>query len=106
MTSLNNNYQNVDKPSMINNYSLLLDVVPGPVLGLRFTNISATVLQISWNSPEMTNGVIQLYSVTVETRTDSVFQRNVPGEQRTILVTNLSKPLVQSTEVLTLSAHS
>ncbi len=68
-----------------------LIAVPGPVPVLLFTSISATVLQISWTSPEVTNGGIQLYSVLVKTRASSVFQANVPGEQRTVLVANLSK---------------
>lgn len=71
--------------------SIYTYIVPGPIVGLTFTKISATVLQISWNSPEVTNGDIQFYSVMVETRTDLVFQENVPGEQRTILVTSLGK---------------
>jgi hypothetical protein len=58
-------------------------------MGLMFTSISATVLQVSWDSPEVSNGVIQLYSVVVEAHTGPVFQESVPGEQRTLLVTTL-----------------
>lgn len=71
-----------------------ITVVPGPVSGLTFTKLSATVLQITWTSPEVTNGAIQVYSVLVEGLASSVFQQDVPGEQRTALVPNLSKPLV------------
>ena len=69
----------------------LFNTVPGPVAGLSFTKISATVLQISWSEPEPTNGAIQGYSVQVETITDSVFQASIPGDQNSILVPNLSK---------------
>ena len=70
---------------------ILFDTVPGPVTGLSFTKISATVLQISWSEPEPTNGVIQVYSVQVETITNSIFQANIPGDQNSILVPNLSE---------------
>ena len=69
----------------------LFNTVPGPVTGLSFTKISATVLQTSWSEPEPTNGVIQVYSVQVETITNSIFQASVPGDQNSILVPNLSK---------------
>ena len=55
--------------------------------------LSATVLQITWSSPQVTNGTIQTYSVLVEGPASSVFQEDVSGEQRTALVANLSKPL-------------
>lgn len=72
-------------------YVLPFNIVPGPVSGLSFTKISATVLQISWSEPEQTNGAIQVYSMQVETSTDSVFQANIPRDQNSILVPNLGK---------------
>ena len=66
-------------------------VVPGPIVGLTFTSISATVLQISWRAPEETNGEIQSYFVLLETSTATIFQESVVGEQRIALVPNLSK---------------
>lgn len=60
-------------------------------MGLTFTSISATVLQISWRDPEVTNGEIQSYFVLVETRAGAVLQESVPREQRTIVLPNLSK---------------
>ena len=68
-------------------------IVPGPVVGLTLTSISATVLQISWRAPEETNGEIQSYFVLLETSTASIFQESVVGEQRIALVSNLSKSL-------------
>ena len=65
--------------------------VPGPVAGLNFTKISATILQITWSEPVVTNGVIQLYSIQVESVMGSIFQRSVPGDQKSLLATNLSK---------------
>lgn len=65
--------------------------VPGPVAGLNFTKISATILQISWSEPVVTNGAILLYSIQVEGVMESVFQRSVPGDQKSLLATNLSK---------------
>lgn len=66
-------------------------LVPGPVAGLAFTSISATVLQISWTRPEVTNGEIRLYSILVETHAGPLFQENVPGEQSSTLIPNFSK---------------
>ena len=70
---------------------LSIIIVPGSVIGLSFTKVSATVLQISWSEPEVTNGVIQSYSIQVDNHIDTVFQESVPGNQKSILVTNLSK---------------
>ena len=67
------------------------NAVPGPVGELNFTKISATILQISWSEPEVTNGAIQFYNIQVQTITDSVFQASVPGDQKSVLVTSLSK---------------
>ncbi len=69
----------------------IFNIVPGPVTALSFTKISATVLQISWSEPEPTNGAIQVYSIQVETSTDSIFQASIPGDQNSIVVPNLSK---------------
>ncbi len=60
-------------------------------MGLAFTAISATVLQIMWGTPEVTNGNIQLYTVTVETRDAALFKESVAGSMNSHLVTNLSK---------------
>ena len=65
--------------------------VPGPVTGLNFTKISATILQISWSEPVVTNGVILLYSIQVESVMGSIFQTSVSGDQKSLLTTNLSK---------------
>ena len=70
-----------------------IHAVPGPVTGLNFAKISATILQISWSEPEVTNGAIQFYDVQVDTISDTVFQASVPGSQKSILVTNLSNNL-------------
>ena len=65
--------------------------MPGPVTGLNFTKISATIIQAVWSRPQVTNGMIVSYSVLVKTNTETVFQRIVSGDQNNILVTNLSK---------------
>lgn len=87
-----------DRPDLIHRYLkihhvtlLSVIVVPGPVTGLGFTTISAAILQITWGMAEIVNGEIQIYSVLVKNRAGSVFQATVPGEQMTVLVTNLSK---------------
>ena len=74
-------------------HTCLIFAVPGPVIGLTFTKISATILQISWTEPEVTNGVIQVYSLQVENfiDTSTAFQATVPGSQKSVLVTDLSK---------------
>lgn len=87
-------------PCACNCLSLSLNIVPGSVIGLNFTKVSATVLQISWSEPEVTNGVIQSYSIQVDNHIDTVFQESVPGNQKSVLVTNLSK----LTYVITTSA--
>ena len=81
-------------PSKHTHIMIAFNTVPGQVTGLSFTKISATVLQISWSEPQPTNGGIQIYSVQVETTTDTVFQASIPGDQISILVTNLSKLLI------------
>ena len=65
-------------------------LVPGPVTGLNFTKISATIIQVLWRRPQSTNGVILSYSIVMTTSTGPVFQRMVPGDQNNVLVTNLS----------------
>lgn len=71
---------------------ILIIVVPGPIVGLRLTSISAAVLQVSWSSPEVTNGDIQMYAVMVKTQAgDLVFQQSVPRGLMTVLVTSLGK---------------
>ena len=68
-----------------------LHAVPGPVEGLMFTKISATVLQITWSSPESSRGRVQEYLVLVETSDASVARETVPGQQTTALIANLSE---------------
>lgn len=46
-----------------------------------------------WSSPEVTNGQIQAYSVLIGTPAGSVYQQEVSGDQRTLIVTSLSKIL-------------
>lgn len=79
-------------------------LVPGPVMGLRLTGISASVLEITWSKPEVTNGDILLYSVTVETRSGYMFQENVPSSQKTVLISSLCKILLKSTRSIVLCA--
>ena len=70
---------------------MIIILVPGPVVGLTLTSISATVLQISWRAPEETSGAIQSYLVLLETSTATIFQESVVGEQRIAVVPNLSE---------------
>ena len=66
-------------------------LVPGPVEGLSFIKASPTLLQITWSSPSVTNGVIQSYMVQVERYDGLVFSDNIDGEQTSVLIPNLSK---------------
>lgn len=66
-------------------------LVPGPVTGLNFTKISATVIQVVWRRPQDNNGMILSYSIIVKRSTQTVFQTIVPGDRNNVLVTNLSK---------------
>ena len=72
-------------------YLIIHVVVPGPVEGLSFIKISPTLLQITWSSPSVTNGVIQSYLVQVERYDGLVYSDSVEGEQTSVLVPNLSK---------------
>ena len=70
-----------------------------------FAKISASILQILWSRPqESTPGRIQQYLVSVETRAESVFQDSVPGQQNTVLISNLSK--TRSTPAWTTNHYS
>ena len=69
----------------------LLCIVPGPVTGLGLTSISSSVLEVRWNSPEVTNGVIVSYSIKVEIQSGIVFDEHVPKERKAVLITGLSK---------------
>lgn len=59
-------------------------------MGLNFTKISATIIQIIWRRPQITNGDILSYSIVVITSTGPVYQRTIFGNQNNVLVTNLS----------------
>ena len=59
-------------------------------MGLNFTKISATIIQIIWRRPQITNGDILSYSIVVTTSTGPVYQRTIFGDQNNVLVTNLS----------------
>ena len=65
--------------------------VPGLIERLLFIKISPTVLEITWNIPLVTNGVIQSYLLQVERYDGLVYSANVDGEQTAVLVPNLSK---------------
>lgn len=84
---------------------MLQHVVPGPVVGLRLTSISATILQVSWSTPEVTNGNIQAYSVMVNTQADLVFQQSVSRGQTTILVTSLGKTWKKISIIIIIHSH-
>ena len=59
---------------------------------LTFIKVAPTLLQVTWDEPEVVNGIIQVYSVTVLTRVNSVvFNTNVAGDQQTVLITSLCK---------------
>ena len=59
-------------------------------MGLNFTKISATIIQVVWRRPQITNGDILSYSIIVTTSIGPVFQRTISGNQSNVLVTNLS----------------
>lgn len=65
--------------------------VPGPIENLRFIKISTSVLQVQWNSPQVTNGVIQSYLVQVERYDGLIFSNSFEGQQTSALVPNLCK---------------
>ena len=56
-------------------------------MGLMFSSISATVLEITWTTPQVTNGVVLSYSVLIDTHADFFYQKNFTGDQRSVLVT-------------------
>ena len=39
--------------------------VPGPVTGVTFTNVSDSKIIVTWREPEVTNGLIVRYIITV-----------------------------------------
>lgn len=59
--------------------------------GLDFTKISASIIQVVWNRPQITNGIIVSYSVIIKTNIETVFQGTVLGDQNNVLVTNLGE---------------
>ena len=59
--------------------------------GLDFTKISASIIQVVWSRPQITNGIIVSYSVIIKTNIETVFQRTVLGDQNNVLVTNLGE---------------
>lgn len=59
-------------------------------MGLNFTKISATIIQVIWRRPQITNGDILSYSIVVTTSTGPVSQTTISGDQNNVLVTNLS----------------
>ena len=71
--------------------SSFFHLVPGPVTGLNFTKISTSIIQVVWNRPQITNGIIVSYSVIIKTNIETVFQRTVLGDQNNVLVTNLGE---------------
>ena len=73
-------------------------LVPGPVMELSLTGISASVLEITWRKPNVTNGDILFYTVTVETHSGYMFQEIVPSSQTTVLISSLCK--ITFTELL------
>ena len=58
---------------------------------LSLTGISASVLEITWRKPNVTNGDILFYTVTVETHSGYMFQEIVPSSQTTVLISSLCK---------------
>jgi len=69
-------------------------LVPGPVRNLTVTTLSSTLLQVSWATPEVTNGAVQSYSVIVQRQTlaaVTVFSASVLPGLQTIVVSGLSK---------------
>ena len=40
-------------------------LVPGPVTGVTFTKVSDSEIIVTWREPEMTNGLILHYIITV-----------------------------------------
>ena len=69
-------------------------LVPGPIENLRFIKISSSVLQVMWNSPRVTNGVIQSYLVQVERYDGLIFSNSFQGQQTSALVPNLCKQTI------------
>ena len=49
---------------------LILYEVPGPVQGVQVASLSSSAVELTWSDPNVTNGRIRGYSVTV--RTDSL----------------------------------
>ena len=64
-------------------------IVPGPVTELTMIPISSTVLQVSWEFPNITNGEIKSYSVVVYTHAET--KLNITVTHTTVLVSNLGK---------------
>ena len=48
---------------------LILHKVPGPVQGVQVAPLSSSAVELTWSDPNVTNGRIRGYSVTVRTDT-------------------------------------
>ena len=63
-------------------------LAPNPPLNINATTISSTAVNVSWNQPDITNGIIRYYTV-VYRRNDSSETMEVNATNVTIVVTGL-----------------
>ena len=49
-------------------FFIILYKVPGPVQGVQVASLSFTAVELMWSDPDVTNGRIRGYSVTVRFR--------------------------------------
>ena len=68
----------------------LSSLVPGPVSNLEVSSTSNTSLEITWQVPAETNGVILSYQVVVRVLTEVVFFMDIlPNQELTVPVGSL-----------------
>ena len=78
------------EPKKFNGIVFAFSSVPGPVSNLKFSFTNSTSLEITWEAPVETNGVIISYKVVVKVSTGVVLDMNVLSDQElSVPVANL-----------------
>ena len=67
---------------------LCLYVAPNPPLNINASTISSTAVRVSWNPPDITNGIIRYYTVVYRLN-DSSQTMELNSTDVTVVVTNL-----------------
>ena len=63
-------------------------LAPNPPLNVNATTINSTAVQVSWNPPDITNGIIRYYTVVYRLN-DSSETMELNSTDVTVVVTNL-----------------